>query len=555
MSHRSKIGSLFDVDTKSTAPLVNNVLQFDGTNWIPASLTAGATELNDLTDVNTGLPGTPTLADDGKMLYFDQIVDDFVTNDNVTHGTVLINAKKDSAGTITKGKPVYLVGFDNDLHTVEEANANAPGTMPVIGFAAEDLDNSNRKHVMTFGKLTGIDTSSFSIGDTLFIDTTTGSLTTTRPTGTALIQRIAKVLKSDASGGQILIFNTARTAGLPNLPQNEFWVGDSNSHATSNTATEVRTILNVEDGANVTNTTSVTASGALMDSELASIADVKALNQSLVSGAAPVLDASNFTNLPSGGITIGDAISGVTNNTVLFADGSGNLLYNSKFLFNGTSLNFTGPSIASTTCTSFGLNAGNGNGSTEVVSIGNGAGQSSSGVRKTSIGYSAGRSSTGTEGTFLGNSAGQSSGGNRNQYIGYRCGMNRSSGGSNNGMGDYSLFAGSGSQNAALGGSSQNSSVGSYNSSVGSSSLSFNSGSNNSAIGYLAGNSNTGDNVLALGDLAGWGNNQSNVTIIGQSHLPQFAGALAAAAALPAASPNGVYLYWDTLDDTIKARP
>jgi len=37
-----------------------------------------------------------------------------------------------------------------------------------------------------------------------------------------------------------------------------------------------------------------------MDSELASIADVKALDQSLVNGAAPVLDATNFTNLPSG---------------------------------------------------------------------------------------------------------------------------------------------------------------------------------------------------------------------------------------------------------------
>lgn len=46
-------------------------------------------------------------------------------------------------------------------------------------------------------------------------------------------------------------------------------------------------------------TDAVTGAGALMDSELASIADVKALDQSVVSGAAPVFDASNMTNIPT----------------------------------------------------------------------------------------------------------------------------------------------------------------------------------------------------------------------------------------------------------------
>jgi hypothetical protein len=42
-------------------------------------------------------------------------------------------------------------------------------------------------------------------------------------------------------------------------------------------------------------TTNVTSAGALMDSELASIADVKALNQSVVSGATPTFTNTNFT--------------------------------------------------------------------------------------------------------------------------------------------------------------------------------------------------------------------------------------------------------------------
>jgi hypothetical protein len=54
----------------------------------------------------------------------------------------------------------------------------------------------------------------------------------------------------------------------------------------------------VEAGADVTDTANVTAAGALMDSECTSLADVKALNQSVISGAAPTFAATNFTALP-----------------------------------------------------------------------------------------------------------------------------------------------------------------------------------------------------------------------------------------------------------------
>ena len=52
----------------------------------------------------------------------------------------------------------------------------------------------------------------------------------------------------------------------------------------------------VESSADVTDTANVTAAGALMDSELTSIADVKALDQSVVSGATPTFGTDNFTD-------------------------------------------------------------------------------------------------------------------------------------------------------------------------------------------------------------------------------------------------------------------
>ena len=63
----------------------------------------------------------------------------------------------------------------------------------------------------------------------------------------------------------------------------------------SYTTTEETKLAGIETSADATDTTNVTAAGALMDSELASIADVKALNQSVISGAAPVLDIANMT--------------------------------------------------------------------------------------------------------------------------------------------------------------------------------------------------------------------------------------------------------------------
>jgi hypothetical protein len=79
----------------------------------------------------------------------------------------------------------------------------------------------------------------------------------------------------------------------------------------------------VENNADVTDTINVTNAGALMDSELASIVDVKAINQSLVNGASPVFNASNMTNIPPNTV---DVVSNVATSRILgrTTGGSGN---------------------------------------------------------------------------------------------------------------------------------------------------------------------------------------------------------------------------------------
>lgn len=215
----------------------------DGTDLSASITTLTGLTLNSLTDVETGLPtGTTDNTYQGRVLYFDTTDDLWKANEEyISTGTVVIWGKKGSAGTIDKGLPVYITGFDNDLHEVELANASSTTTMPVIGFSAEELDNTNVRPIVTFGKLTGLDTTNtvstlnpngetWAVNDSLYMSSITGGLTKNRPTGASTqIQRIAKVLKVGTTDGQIFIFNTARTAGLPNLTNNKLWLGDSNN--------------------------------------------------------------------------------------------------------------------------------------------------------------------------------------------------------------------------------------------------------------------------------------------------------------------------------------
>ena len=65
----------------------------------------------------------------------------------------------------------------------------------------------------------------------------------------------------------------------------------------SGSKTHVLSFINVEDGADVTDTSNVTSAGALMDSELAEIATVKALTKAGISGSFTAASASLSTRI------------------------------------------------------------------------------------------------------------------------------------------------------------------------------------------------------------------------------------------------------------------
>jgi len=101
----------------------------------------------------------------------------------------------------------------------------------------------------------------------------------------------------------------------------------------SGSAAQVRTFINVEDGADVTDATNVTAAGALMDSEVASLALIKALTAASISGS--FVSASN---------ALGTRIDNVSSTITLSADVGSNDTYTT-----GETLTFEGDNSITTT--------------------------------------------------------------------------------------------------------------------------------------------------------------------------------------------------------------
>jgi hypothetical protein len=131
-------------------------------------------------------------------------------------GAVNFIVKNTSGGTIIKGTPVYISGHSGNIPEVNVADADDPAKMPAIGVATEDFNDNTQGNIVTFGKLIGFNTSAFSVNDELYVSTT-GTLTATRPNASNTeVQKIAKVVRSHLTNGQLFIMGAGRSNDVPN---------------------------------------------------------------------------------------------------------------------------------------------------------------------------------------------------------------------------------------------------------------------------------------------------------------------------------------------------
>jgi hypothetical protein len=117
---------------------------------------------------------------------------------------------------VSKGDPVYISGYHGSVGPVivAKADTSSASHMPAFGLADADYTQNSTGHAISIGNLQDIDTSDYSVGDTLYV-ASGGGLTNVKPTGTNLIQNVATVSRSNANNGQLEVVATGRTNDVP----------------------------------------------------------------------------------------------------------------------------------------------------------------------------------------------------------------------------------------------------------------------------------------------------------------------------------------------------
>lgn len=137
--------------------------------------------------------------------------------------SLTLTVKNTESVALTKGQVVCAAPSSNppsgNVIEVKLADNNGTNSMPAIGVLNEGLDAAggagDEGEAIMFGRISGINTSAFSVGDEVFVSDIPGGLTITKPTGVKYIQKIGVVMRDDATNGTIEIFGAGRTNDVP----------------------------------------------------------------------------------------------------------------------------------------------------------------------------------------------------------------------------------------------------------------------------------------------------------------------------------------------------
>lgn len=145
----------------------------------------------------------------------------------------------DTGGTLFQCTAVYISGFDipSDLPEAAISDSDA-GTTPAIGLVTADVADGTEGKVIVAGAFTGIDTDTgegWTPGDVLYLndsgtsadDDCGNTLSMTRPANTDdSIQPMAVVGRAHATQGELIVIGSSKQNSLPNLPDDNVWVGE-----------------------------------------------------------------------------------------------------------------------------------------------------------------------------------------------------------------------------------------------------------------------------------------------------------------------------------------
>jgi hypothetical protein len=108
--------------------------------------------------------------------------------------------------TIGKGQAVYLFQAQGNKASVKLANNTGdPTSAKTLGLAAENIPANQAGFVMCQGVLDGVNTGAYAEGDTLYLGSSPGSLTSVKPAAPNHLVYLGVVERANAGNGQIYV--------------------------------------------------------------------------------------------------------------------------------------------------------------------------------------------------------------------------------------------------------------------------------------------------------------------------------------------------------------
>jgi hypothetical protein len=148
--------------------------------------------------------------------------------------TVEVTVKNVSGGSLAKGTPVHQTGTSGSAtFEVVAADASNASVMPAHFVLLETLADQAEGRGLLMGRISGVDTSSFSEGDTIYV-AVGGGYTNVAPTGEGnLIQNLGTVTRVDSTNGGGEVMGAGRANATPNLNNGNIFIGNASNQAST----------------------------------------------------------------------------------------------------------------------------------------------------------------------------------------------------------------------------------------------------------------------------------------------------------------------------------
>ena len=214
--------------------------------------------------------------------------------------TIEVTLKNVSGGQIDKGYPVHATGYSGSGEIeVVLADAGNAQLMPAHFIALETLANGAVGRGLLSGQLQGVNTSTFNIGETIYVGVG-GGYANVAPSGEGnQIQNLGVVTRIDASQGGGEVYGAGRSAATPNLNSGNIFVGNAQNQSStadlSNFTYEIVSSANIETTANLVAQALVVNGNANVSGDVGIASDVIIEGNLTVNGVTTTISATTLS--------------------------------------------------------------------------------------------------------------------------------------------------------------------------------------------------------------------------------------------------------------------